>query len=153
MKEEEELRAMREKRGVLGSVTRDLYENSSTAKETGAIAAGGDDQIPRAEEENTTTTPAGVEILNADEDEARDAGRLKYASATTTARETPQHNVLWPWAVPLLYAFLTLLVRGLFWIFSSLMAEAERESNPPGTVVGLVHPCDMDWDSEFCPGW
>lgn len=148
MKEEEELRAMKEIRGVLGSVTRDLYEKSSTAEENGAIAAGEDDQIPLAEEENTPTTPAGAKILNADEGEARDDGRLKYS---TTARETPQHTALWPWAIPLVYVFLTLLVRGLFWTFAFLIGEAERESNPP-RIGDVVHPCDMNWDSEFCPG-
>lgn len=152
MKEEEELRAMREIRGVFGSVTRDLHEKSSTAKENGAIAAGGDDQIPLADDENTPTTPTDAKILITDEDEAMDAGRLQYASATTTARETPQHKTLWPCAVPLVYVFLTLLVRGLFWIFSFLMAEAERDRNP-SRIVEVVHPCDVNWDSEFCPGW
>lgn len=137
MKEEKELKAMREIRGVLGTVTRDIYDNSSTAKENEAIATGGDDQIPQAEEENKTTMPAGAEILNADENEARQAGRFIYPSATTTARETLQHNALWPWAVPLVYVFLTLLVRGLFWIFSFLIAESERESNPPPQAAQL----------------
>lgn len=131
MKQEQELKAMREIKGVLGSVPRDLYDSSSTAKVNGVIAVGGHDQIPQAEEENTTTMPAGAKRLYADEDEARHAGRLKYPSTTTTARETLQHNALWPWAVPLIYVFLTLLVRGLFWIFSFVMAEAEREGNPP----------------------
>lgn len=152
MKEEEELRAMREIRGAIGNVTRNLYENSSTAKENEAIAAGGDERIPLADEENTPTTPIEAKVLIADEDEAIDAGRSKYASTSITARETPQHKALWPLAIPLVYVFLTLLVRGLFWIFSFLMAEAERERNPP-RVVEAVHPCNLNWDSDFCPGW
>lgn len=152
MKEEKELRAMREIRGAIGNVTRDLYEDSSTAKENEAIAAGGDEQIPLADEENTATTPTGAKVLTADEDEAIDTGRLKYASTSTTARERPQHKALWPLVIPLVYVFLTLLVRSLFWIFSFLIAEAERERNPP-RVVEVVDPCDMNWDSDFCPGW
>lgn len=151
MKEEEELRAMREVRGAIGSFTRDLYENSSAAKENKAIATGGHERIPLDDEENRPTTPTGAKVLIADEDEAIDARRLKCAS---TARETPQHKALLPLAIPLVYIFLTLLVRGLFWIFHFfLMAEAERERNNPPRVVEVVHPCDMNWDSDFCPGW
>lgn len=123
MKDEAELRAMMEMKGAIAIATRDLYENSSTAvyKEDEAIAAdagGGDEQIPLLDsyEENTPTitTRTGAGVLIADnEDEAIVAGNSKYASA------------LWSLVIPLVYAFLILLVRGLFRIFSFLMAEAE----------------------------
>lgn len=152
MKEEEKLRAMRKIRGALGSATRDLYENSSAAKGDEAIVAGGNDQIPLDDEENTLTTMTGAKMLIAGEDETIYARKLKHASTSIRARETPQHKALWPLVIPLVYVFLTLLVRGLVWIFSFLMAEAERERNPP-RVVEVIHPCDMNWDSDFCPGW
>lgn len=152
LKEENELKAMRKIRGVLGNATRDLYENPSAAKGDEAIAAGGDDQIPLDDEENTLTRSTGAKLLIADEDEAIDARKFKYASTSLTARKTPQHKALWPLAMPLVYVFLTLLVRGLVWIFSFLMAEVERERKLR-RVVEVVHPCDMNRDSDFCPGW
>lgn len=158
MKEEEELRAMREIKGAIGSVTRDLYENSSAAKRNEAIAAGGDERNSLDDEENSPTTPTGAKLRIADDDEAIYAERLKNAS---TARETPQHKALWPLAIPLVYIFLTLLVRGLFWIFSFFFfsyswPKQPKEKGiipPPPRVVEVVHPCDMNWDSDFCPGW
>lgn len=165
MKEEEELRAMRERRGMLGGTTRDCYETVLIAKENGAIVAVGDDKALPSEEENTTTIttpPAAVEILNANDhdEDARGFERSKYASATTTARERQQqqqqqqkHALLWPWIVPIVYIFLILLVRGLFSIFSFLLMTAtERESKSPGPRVTprLVNPCDIGQDSEYC---
>lgn len=126
MKDEAEVRAMLEMKGAIGTATRDLYGNSSAAvyKENEAIAssagaAGGDEQISFLDpyEKNTPTTSttkrAGAIVLIPDNDKAIVAGNSKYAFA------------LWSLVIPLVYIFLILLVRGLFWIFSFLTAEAE----------------------------
>lgn len=157
---------MRKRRGVLGGIMRDCYENALIAKERRSIA--GYNKISAAEDAKTTTTSAGAEILTADEDDDDNDGRgtgskskLKHSSTTTTARETPQQQqqqraLLWSWVVPLVYIFLILLMRGFFWIFSSLllMATTERESKPPllGPRVtrGLVNPCETGQDSQYC---
>lgn len=166
MKEEEDLRAMRERGGMLGGVPRDCYENALIAKERGFIAAAGDNKISAAEKAGTMTKPAGAraETLTAedhDDDVGRGAGsklKSKQSSTTTTARETPQKkqqcSLLWPWVVPLVYIFLILLLRSLFWIFSSLrlMANTKRETKPPpGPRVNtrLVNPCETGQDSKY----
>lgn len=162
MKEAEELRAMRERKGVLdSSTTRDCYENALIAKEKRTISAAG--IFPPAEEENTSTiTMVEAEILNSDDDKDDDDDALgaeksksKYNSTTTTTREMPQqqqqHALLWPWVVPLVYTFLTLLVRSAFWIVSFITTEGENQ--PPSALLTpprLVNPCDTDWDSEYC---
>lgn len=130
MKDEAEMRAMLEIKGAIGTATRDLYRNSSAAvyKENQAIvssagAAGEDKQIPLLDpyEENTpvttitttTRTRTGAKVPISDNDKAIVAGNSKYAFA------------LWSLVPPLVYIFLILLVRSLFWIFSFLTAEAE----------------------------
>lgn len=127
MKEEEDLRAMRGRRGMLGGITRDCYENSLMAKERRSIATAGDNKMSAAEEVNTKTTPAGAraETITV-EDHRGGVGRgagSKQSSSPTRARETPQDEqqcaLLWPWVVPLVYIFLIVLLRSLFWIFSS----------------------------------
>ena len=167
MKEEEDLRAMSERRGMLGGITRDCYENSLIAKEGGSIATARDNKISAAEEANTKTTlaGAGAETLT-EEDHDDDIGRgarsklkSKQSSTPTTARKMPQQEqqcaLLWPWVVPLVYIFLMLLLRSLFWIFSSLllMTTTEREIKPPpGPRVNtrLVNPCETGQGSEYC---
>lgn len=148
MKDEAEVRAMMEMSGSIGIATRDLYRNSSSSavKENEAISAGagggasggasvGGEQIPLDSDEDitppttttTTKTRTRAKILIADkDDEVIVAGNSKYASSTAiTARERPQNKALWSLFIPLAYILLILIVRGLVWIFSFFMAEAE----------------------------